>query len=128
LGGGAIVNISSGGGTGPSPGTAIYSMTKAAVHSLTWTAAAELGPANVRVNAIAPGWFETPMSRSMYLDEQGKPDPARREALMTSLTRRIPLGRIGEPSEIAHAALYLASDAGAFVTGQIISVNGGLSM
>lgn len=127
-GGGSIVNISSGGGSGPSPGTAIYSMTKAAVHSLTWTAAAELGPANVRVNAVAPGWFETPMSSMMYANERGEPDPARRESLMETMKRRTPLGRIGETTDIAYAVLYLASDASRFVTGQILSVNGGLSM
>jgi len=127
-GGGAIVNISSGGGSNPSPGTAVYSMTKGAVNSLTWTAAAELGPSGVRVNCVSPGWFETPMSSSMYSDESGKPDPARREALIEMMTKRTPLGRTGVPADIAHAVLYLASDASAFVTGQIISVNGGMAM
>jgi 3-oxoacyl-[acyl-carrier protein] reductase len=127
-GGGSIVNISSAGGKGPSPGTAVYSMTKAAVHSLTWTAAAEFGPANVRVNAVAPGWFETPMSGMMYADESGAPDPARREVLMETMKRRTPLGRIGETSDIAYAVLYLASDASRFVTGQILAVNGGMAM
>ncbi len=127
-GGGSIINISSGGGSAPSPGTAVYSMTKAAVNSLTWTAAAELGPQKVRVNAVSPGFFETPMSSAMFSDESGKPDPARREALIQMMTRRTPLGRVGQTSDIAYAVLYLASDASSYITGQIHSVCGGMAM
>lgn len=64
-GGGAIVNLSSGGGSKPLPGIAIYGMTKAAVNSLTWTSAAEFGPLGVRVNAIAPGWIDADEPRSV---------------------------------------------------------------
>ncbi len=127
-GGGSIVNISSGGGAAPAPGVAIYAMTKAAVNSLTWTSAAELGPRGVRVNAVSPGWIETPMSSSMYRDGRGEVDPALRSALIEQMVRMSPLGRVGKTSDIAHAVLYLASDASGFVTGQILSVNGGASM
>jgi 3-oxoacyl-[acyl-carrier protein] reductase len=124
-GGGSIVNISSGGGGAPAPGVAIYGMTKAAVNSLTWTSAAELGPKGIRVNAVSPGWIETPMSSSMYRDPSGQVDPARRQAVIEAMTRMSPLGIVGKPSDIAYAVLYLASDASRFVTGQILSVSGG---
>lgn len=127
-GSGSIVNISSGGGGAPAPGVAIYAMTKAAVNSLTWTSAAELGPRGVRVNAVSPGWVETPMSSSMYRNSGGQVDPAMREAVIGQMVRMSPLGLVGKTSDIAHAVLYLASDASRFVTGQILSVNGGASM
>jgi 3-oxoacyl-[acyl-carrier protein] reductase len=126
--GGAIVNISSGGGDNPAPGVAVYGMTKAAVNSLTWTSAAELGAFGVRVNAVAPGWIETAMSSSMYRDANGEADADRREALIAEMKRRSPLGIIGRTSDIAYAVLYLASGASRFVTGQILSVNGGAGM
>jgi 3-oxoacyl-[acyl-carrier protein] reductase len=127
LGGGSIVNVSSGGGSTPVPGVSIYGMTKAAVNSLTWTSAAELGPYGIRVNAVSPGWIETPMSRQMYCDEAGNADPARRQALIDHMKRVSPLGIIGEPSDIAFALLYFASDASRFVTGQVLNVTGGAS-
>lgn len=127
-GGGAIVNISSGGGSKPLPGIGIYGMTKAAVNSLTWTSAAEFGPLGVRVNAVAPGWIETPMSRDLFRDESGEITEARQEAVRREMRSKSPLGILGVPSDIAYALLYLASDASRFVTGQIIAVNGGESM
>jgi 3-oxoacyl-[acyl-carrier protein] reductase len=125
---GSIVNISSGGGSAPAPGVAIYAMTKAAVNSLTWTSAAELGPLGVRVNAVSPGWFETPMSSSMYRNANGEADPAMRQALIDKMVSMSALKIVGERSDIAYAVLYLASDASRFVTGQILSVNGGAAM
>ena len=127
-GGGTIVNISSGGGSKPLPGIGLYGMTKAAVNSLTWTSAAEFGPLGIRVNAIAPGWIETPMSRELFRDETGEITETRKQAVRRDMAAKSPLGILGTPTDIAHAVLYLASDASRFVTGQILAVNGGESM
>ncbi len=127
-GGGAIVNVSSGGGATPVPGVAIYGMSKAAVNSLTWTCAAEFGPYGIRVNALAPGWIDTPMSAATYTDISGRPNPALREKTIEMMKKYSPLGIIGEPSDIAFGLLYLCSDAARFVTGQILNVHGGASM
>jgi len=126
--GGAIVNISSGGGAKPLPGIGLYGMTKAAVNSLTWTSAAEFGPGGIRVNAIAPGWIETPMSRDLFRDETGEISSILQEKVRREMAAQSPLGILGRPSDIAFALLYLASDASRFVTGQILTVNGGESM
>ena len=128
LGGGAIINISSGGGSHPSPGVSIYSMTKAAVNSLTLTSAAEFGPYGIRVNAVSPGFIETPMSSAMFRNVSGEIDSAKRQAVYNEMIRRSPIGLIGHPTDIAFAILYLASDASRFVTGQILSVDGGAGM
>lgn len=125
---GSIINVSSAGGAIPLPGLAFYGLTKAAVNSMTRTAAAELGPMGLRVNAVAPGFVETTMSADLFRDEQGNIVPERREAVMRQMAASSPLGRIGERSDIAHALLYLASDASSFVTGQVLTVNGGSSM
>jgi len=127
-GGGTIVNVSSGGGAKPLPGIGIYGMTKAAVNSLTWTCAAEFGPFGIRVNAVAPGWIETPMARDLFRDETGRINPELREKVRRDMAASSPLGILGKPSDIAYALLYLASDASRFVTGQILAVNGGESM
>jgi 3-oxoacyl-[acyl-carrier protein] reductase len=127
-GGGSIVNISSGGGAKPLPGIGLYGMTKAAVNSLTWTSAAEFGPYGIRVNAIAPGWIETPMSRDLFRDETGAISPVLQEKVRKEMAEKSPLRILGRPSDIAYALLYLASDASRFVTGQILAVNGGESM
>lgn len=127
-GGGSIINISSSGGAKPVPNLAIYGMTKASVNSLTWTAASEFGPMGIRVNAVAPGWIETPAMDVLYKDNEGKIDPALREEIHARMAASSPLGRIGNVSDIAYALVYLASDAGRFVTGQVLRVNGGESM
>lgn len=127
-GSGVIINISSGGGAKPVPNLAIYGMTKAAVNSLTWTAAAEFGPMGIRVNAIAPGWIETPAVSVMYRDEQGNIDDALREKVFADMAASAPLRRVGHVSDVAYALVYLASAAGSFVTGQVLRVNGGESM
>ena len=127
-GGGAIVNISSGGGAKPLPGIAIYGMTKAAVNSLTWTAVAEFGPLGIRVNAVAPGWIETPMAQDLFRDETGAINPDLAEKVRAQMQESSPLKLLGKPSDIAFALLYLASDASRFVTGQVLAVNGGESM
>ena len=126
-GGGAIINMSSGGGSKPLPGIGIYGMTKAAVNSLTWTSAAEFGPLGVRVNAVAPGWIETPMSRVLFCDESGEFSDALQQKVRSDMAAKSPLGLLGSPADIGFALLYLASDASRFVTGQILAVNGGES-
>ena len=127
-GGGTIINLSSGGGSKPLPGIGLYGMTKAAVNSLTWTSAAEFGPLGIRVNAIAPGWIETPMSRELFRDETGQITEERKSAVRRGMAEKSPLGILGVPSDIAHAVLYLATEASCFVTGQVLAVNGGESM
>lgn len=127
-GGGSIINISSAGGAKPVPNLAIYGMTKAAVNSLTWTAATEFGPFGIRVNAIAPGWIDTPAMSVMYRDASGAMDPVVRDRVLAEIAGKSVLGRIGHVTDIAYALLYLASNAGSFVTGQVLRVNGGESM
>lgn len=124
-GGGAIINISSGGGAIPLPGIGIYGMTKAAVNSLTWTSAAEFGQYGIRVNAVAPGWIETPMSSDLFRDASGQITDESKQAVREAMAARTPLGILGKPTDIAHAVLYLASDAGRFVNGQVLTVDGG---
>jgi len=124
-GGGAIVNISSGGGAKPLPGIGLYGMTKAAVNSLTWTSAAEFGPHGIRVNAVAPGWIETPMSRDLFRDETGTITEERKHLVREQMRQGAMTRTLGTPSDIAHALLYLASDASRFVTGQVLAVDGG---
>lgn len=125
---GSIVNISSTGGERPVPGLAAYAISKASVNMLTRTLAAELGPKGVRANAIAPGWVETPMGMHSFRDEAGAIDPVKRERGLASRRQASPLNLTGVPRDIALAALYLASDASRFVTGQILRPNGGASM
>lgn len=127
-GGGTIINISSAGGMAPVPNLAIYGMSKAAVNSLTMTAAAEFGSAGIRVNAIAPGYVETPAIASLYRENDGSIHPDRKDRVLLEIARTAPLGRIGHVSDIARAVIYLASEASSFVTGQVLRVNGGASM
>ncbi len=127
-GGGSIVNISSTGGTTAPPGQSIYAMTKAAVNSLTRCLATELGPFGIRANTISPGWIDTPLAGSMYRNADGSTDPEKREQFLTMMRGTSPLRLTGEPSDIANAVLYLASDASRFVTGQNLFVNGGVYM
>ncbi len=115
-GGGAIVNISSAAAVLGTSANPHYSAAKAGILGLTRAAAAELGSRGIRVNAICPGVIDTPASRL------GSP------ALLAMLAGQAPLGRIGTPEEIASAALFLASDAGSFMTGQSLGVNGGVHM
>ena len=126
-GGGSIVNVSSGGGDRAVPGMSVYCMTKAAVNHLTRVCAMEFGPLNVRVNAVAPGWIETPMGTKLYRDELGHIDPVKREQVRRQQAAGSPLGINGTPMDIAMALLYLTSDASAFITGQVLRVNGGSS-
>ncbi len=114
---GSIINVSSLAGFGPVPGSGHYAAAKAAVHSLTQTFARELAP-RIRVNAIAPGQVPTEvMMTALDLDD------ADLEKFRTR--SRIPLERFGTPDDIGAAALYLASPAASWVTGQIHVVSGG---
>ncbi len=110
--GGCIVNIASIAGLRGSSLLGPYGATKAAVIQLTQTAALELAKQHIRVNAICPGWIDTPMLQDL--------ERAR-------LVRQIPLGRIGEPAEVAGLVVYLASSAATFVTGSILRVDGGIA-
>lgn len=115
VGSAAIINIASVAGLGPAPGIAYYGVSKAALIGLTVQLAAELAP-HVRVNAIAPAVVKTRFAAALYeADEQGA-------------AAAYPLGRLGEPDDIAAAAAYLASDDAAWITGQTLVVDGGLSL
>jgi NAD(P)-dependent dehydrogenase (short-subunit alcohol dehydrogenase family) len=110
--GGNIINIASIGGYAVEPGIGWYNVTKAAVIHLTRQLAGELGP-RVRVNAIAPGLVRTDLAKALW-------EPAEE-----AISRRLPLRRIGEPVDIANAALFLVSDAASWITGQTLVVDGG---
>ena len=112
---GCIVNISSVMGTFGRPGNVPYSTAKAAILGLTRALAHEVAPRNIRVNAIAPGWIDTDMTAPLGL-------------LRSGIAMQTPLRRLGEPDDIAWAAVYLASDEAKFMTGQVISPNGGWYM
>lgn len=127
-GGGSIINLSSGAGDGPVPGLGTYAMSKAAVNLLTQTLAAECGPSGVRVNGIAPGSVHTPEMENRLLAMQGRFDQSLLDAHLATIAAAAPLRRYGETSDIAMAALYLASDASRHVTGQTLRINGGTAM
>jgi len=112
---GSIVNIASIAGLRPQWEGMLYSMTKAALIMLTQSYARELGPKGVRVNAIAPGLIQTALSEFYWKDE----------ARWAKMLQAQPLQHLGQPAEIASVALMLASDAGSYLTGQTIVVDGG---
>jgi NAD(P)-dependent dehydrogenase (short-subunit alcohol dehydrogenase family) len=114
---GAIINITSGAGTGPVPGSAHYGAAKAGTNSLTWTLAAEFAP-NIRVNAVAPGAIPT----EVMLKAIGR-DESQLDQILDEWN--IPLGRLGTPEDISSACIYLASDAASWVSGEILRVGGG---
>ncbi|MGW6589190.1 SDR family NAD(P)-dependent oxidoreductase [Streptomyces globisporus] len=117
---GSLITMASGAVDSASAGLLCYSVAKAAVVQLTKTLATELGPHAIRVNAVAPGWIRTPMT-----DRHDAAGQHRAEAAMARIS---PLGRVGEPEDVAHTVLHLASDASAFMTGQILRPNGGVAM
>ena len=110
-GSGNIVNIASGAIDTPAPTLACYGMTKAAVTMLTKTLATEVGRHGIRVNAIAPGMILTNFSRHNFVDEQGNVIPEKLEQYHKNAGRMSPLGRAGEPQDVARSFLYLVSDA-----------------
>lgn len=115
-GGGSFITIGSIGGMRANTVIGAYGISKAADHHLVRNLAAEWGPKNVRVNAIAPGLIKTDFARALWEDEKRRAD---REA-------RTPLRRLGEPQEIGGIAVFLASEAASFVTGQTIVADGGV--
>lgn len=112
---GSIIIVSSVGGLTSSTVIGAYNISKAADLQLVRNLAAEFGPANVRVNAIAPGLVRTDFAKALWENPE----------ILKSVTKVAALKRIGEPREIAGAALFLASEAGSFVTGQTLVVDGG---
>ena len=112
---GAIINMSSIGGLAPEPGLGIYSVSKAAIISLTKVMAVELGPHGIRANAICPGFIKTDFSAALW----------KNETVVNEVLSHTPLGRLGEPNDVAHTALYLASDESKFCTGGVFVVDGG---
>lgn len=127
-GSGSIVNMSSTAALAPAPRIGAYAMTKAAVLQLTRTMAMEVGRRGVRVNAVAPGFVPTEMTSRYYRRADGTIDEELREMVLAPMRKFAPLGRVGEPADIAYCVLYLASDASSFLTGQCLSPNGGVAM
>ena len=121
-GGGKVVSISSDAGRVGSSGEAPYSACKGGVIALTKTLARELASKNIRLNVVCPGLTETGMLESFM---QGAGNP---EKLREAYRRAVPIGRLGKPEDIAGAVLFLASDDAEFITGQTLSVSGGLTM
>lgn len=117
-GGGKILNVASIAGLRPSPGMGLYSISKAALIALTQVLALELGPANIQVNAIAPGVIRTRFSQALWQTPQ----------VADAILAHLPLGRFGEPEDVAGLALYLTSPAADYVTGAVFVVDGGLSI
>ena len=115
--GGSIVNISSVASTAAPPNASVYSATKAAVDAVTRSLAKELGPRRIRVNAINPGMVETEGFRTAGLEESD---------LRKQVEAQTPLGRIGRPQDIAPAAVFLASEDAAWITGETLHISGGM--
>jgi NAD(P)-dependent dehydrogenase (short-subunit alcohol dehydrogenase family) len=118
-GGGAIINMASLAGLRGMPGLTLYASTKAALIGLSKTLALELAPDRIRVNALCPGWIDTPFNQPV-VDALGGS-----EAVARAVAAGIPLGRMGSAEEVAAMVAYLASDEASFVTGQHMSINGG---
>lgn len=113
---GRIINISSVVASSGNPGQTNYAATKAAVEGFSRSLAREIGTRNITVNCVAPGFIDTDMTRSLATNQ------------IESLLSQIPLARFGKPEEIAAAVGFLASDAGAYITGETLHVNGGMYM
>jgi 3-oxoacyl-[acyl-carrier protein] reductase len=113
-GGGAIINVSSIIGRTGNVGQAVYGGSKAAVIGITQSLAKELAPQAIRVNALAPGFIDTDMARSLTPEK------------FAERVASVKMGRIGTPEEVANVALFLASDMATYVTGQVIGVDGGM--
>ena len=113
--GGSILNVSSIGGVKPEAGLGIYSVSKAALISLTQVMATEWGARGVRANVICPGLIQTQFSQALWSDDRTR----------ERFTRGLPAGRIGVPEDLAGLAVFLASDASAYCTGGVFTVDGG---
>ncbi len=117
--GGSIVNIGSIEGFSANPNHVAYGATKGGVHGMTNALAVDLGPYGIRCNAVAPGWIDTELNAA-YVDAH--PD---RDEVVRQLARLHPVGHIGAPEDIGDVVVWLASDRSGFVTGQVITVDGG---
>jgi NAD(P)-dependent dehydrogenase (short-subunit alcohol dehydrogenase family) len=115
LGKGSLVLVSSVAGLDPMPGLGAYSVSKAGLIGLVKALAKELAPAQVRVNGLAPGLVDTRFAAALFQDQ----------AMYQRLLGSIPMGRHGQPDDLVGAAVFLASDAAAYVTGQVLVVDGG---
>jgi NAD(P)-dependent dehydrogenase (short-subunit alcohol dehydrogenase family) len=112
---GSVINVASVAGLSGAPGLIPYGASKAAVISVTKTLAVEWAPAGIRVNALCPGWTATDLNRDLW----DGPDGGR------STVANVPMGRWGRPEEMAGPAVFLASDASSYMTGQVLVVDGG---
>lgn len=116
-GSGSVINVASVAGLGGAPLVSPYAASKAAVVSLTRSLAIEWASRGVRVNALCPGWTATDLNRALWENE----------ATSKAMTATIPMGRWGQAEEMAGAAVFLASDAAAYLTGQALAVDGGIT-
>lgn len=116
-GGGKIINIASDAGRVGAANEAVYSACKAGVIGFTRALAREIAGHNIRVNCVSPGTTDTPLVHQMFTPEE-----------LAKRTRPIPLGRLGQPEDIAAAVAFFASDAADYITGQVLSVSGGITM
>ena len=116
--GGSIINIASVGGIFVTPGLGPYCISKAAIIMMTRCLAVELGSHKIRVNCIAPGIVKTKFSEALWSNEK----------LMADYLKKMPLGKIGQPEEIARTALYLATEASGFMTGSTLIIDGGANL
>lgn len=116
---GSIINISSMAAQYGLPGVVAYAASKTAIEGVTRTLAVELSPQGVRVNCIAPGFIATKMSATAL-----NGDPERKQKVLS----RTPMGRLGDPQDVANAAYFLASDDSTFITGTVVAVDGGNSI
>jgi dehydrogenase/reductase SDR family member 4 len=117
-GGGSVINISSIGGISPEPLLGIYSVSKAALISLTKVQAKEWGQDGIRANVICPGLIKTKFSEALWSNEQ----------ILKTMLRQLPIARVGTTDEIAGLALFLASDAGGYCTGSVFTADGGYTI
>ncbi len=117
-GGGKIINLASIAGLRPAMNMGVYSISKAGVIMLTQILASELGAANIQVNALAPGLIRTKFSRALWEND----------SLVEMVEARTPLGRLGEVEDVVGAAIFLASSAADYITGEVIVIDGGTSL
>lgn len=111
---GKIINVTSVIGLTGNPGQVNYSASKLGILGFTRSLAKEVGSRNINVNCIAPGFFETPMTNALTEEQKEK------------ILSKVPMGRLGNPKEIAHAAVFLASHMSDYMTGQVLTIDGGL--
>ncbi|MEE3032561.1 MAG: SDR family oxidoreductase [Planctomycetota bacterium] len=115
--GGSIVIVSSTHATRPIPGAMAYNMSKAAVEQMAKTAATELTEHRIRVNALRPGWVDTPGERKFFTEEN-----------LENLGSGLPMGRLGKPEEIAHGAVFLCDPASESINGSVLTMDGGIQL